>query len=111
MATSDSTPDSLHARTLDAMNQILARALGYVTGLEKVAVDQAVRLLYPRVENRVMQASEEELRVELKHLQTLVEAALAEPAPSKPPRRALSAKGKKASTGRKRRTGATAGGA
>lgn len=105
MKTDDVSPDSLHARTLDAMNQILARALGYVTGLEKVAVDQAMRLLYPRVENRVMQASEEELRVELKHLQALVEGALAEPALTKTPRAARSAKGKRASAGRKRRAG------
>lgn len=70
---------NLHERTIDAMNQILERALGYVTGLEKIAVDQAVKLLYPRVERRVLQATEEELRLELKNLQMLVDKALAEP--------------------------------
>lgn len=68
--------DSMHERTLAAIRQILDRVFDNVYGLEKVVVRQGIQLLYPKVEKRIRDATEEELAVELRNLRQLVDAAL-----------------------------------
>lgn len=57
---------------------MIERALGHVEGIEKLVVSRAVQILYPRVEQRIRRASEEDLRAELKYLHELTGAILQE---------------------------------
>ncbi len=88
---SDIKQESLSDKTIWGMQQVIDRALRYVQGFEKTVVTGAVRALYPRVESRIRQTSEEELRTELRYLHGLLESILDEPSKkqlkSKPKRR------------------------
>lgn len=58
----------LSEQTVEAMQQFINQALNSVTGIEKTVVDGALRVLYPRIEERIREMSEEDLRRELKTL-------------------------------------------
>lgn len=79
--------ESIADRTLWGAQQIMERALGYVDGLEKVMVTRGIQTLYPRIEQRIRRASDDDLIVELKYLRDLLDQVLDEPKTEAPKQR------------------------
>ncbi|WP_026961907.1 hypothetical protein [Alicyclobacillus herbarius] len=67
---------SVQERTLQAIDQLLTRTLDHINGMERGLLRQAVNLLYPRLRQRVLSASEEEIRAEVEYLHRLSSAVL-----------------------------------
>lgn len=78
---------SIADRTILGAQQIMERALNYVDGLEKIMITRGIQALYPRIEQRIRRASEEDLLVELKYLRELLDHVLNEPKEAVPKKR------------------------
>lgn len=81
MPDGESQTSRLHERTLDGLRQVIERALGYVHGVERLVISRAIQLLHPRIEERIRQASEDDLRIELKYLHELIGSIIQQPTP------------------------------
>lgn len=83
MPESASQVRSLHRRAIAGVQQVLDHALNNIDGLEKVVVTRAIQMLQPRIEQRILATSEDNLRAEVQQLHELIETILQEPSPVK----------------------------
>lgn len=66
----------LQERMSAALDTLLSRALGHLSGLERTVVHQAASMLYPRVQHKVYGASDDQLRSELLYFRDLIDAVI-----------------------------------
>ncbi|EJY56516.1 acriflavin resistance protein [Alicyclobacillus hesperidum URH17-3-68] len=91
MNESDESPqlqgETTAERTLAAIEIIEERVRSNAHGFDRVIVNQALPLIHPRLEQRILSVPESELIAELRHVQALLQAILGEPATTKRKRR------------------------
>ncbi len=68
--------ETLHERTAATIDTLLNRALQSLTGVERTVVGQAAQLIYPRVQRKLHEVTETQLRDELVYFQSLLNAIL-----------------------------------
>lgn len=78
MDTNRERDDSIQNRTLTGVKSVINRALPHVQGVERMIVNQAVQMLYPRIARKIQEASENELREEVLYLRNLLNEILQE---------------------------------
>ncbi|WAH36118.1 hypothetical protein [Alicyclobacillus dauci] len=78
MPNQDASPSTLHERTVTALNQLVQEALAHVSGLDRMIVNQAIPMIYPRIQRRIASASEEALHEQLLHMKNMIESVLQE---------------------------------
>ncbi|WP_067931695.1 hypothetical protein [Alicyclobacillus kakegawensis] len=78
---------TVQERALVAIDQLLARAMDHAGGLERTLLRQAINRLYPRLRQRILSATDGDIRQEVEHLQRLLASVLGTEATVAPPAR------------------------
>ncbi|MCL6626132.1 hypothetical protein [Alicyclobacillus shizuokensis] len=76
---------TVQERALVAIDKLLARAMEHAGGLERTLLRQAISRLYPRLRQRILAATDRDIRQEVEHLQRLSAAVLGTEATAAPP--------------------------
>ena len=84
MPATESQGKPLHERTLRGIQDIVERILSHVDGIEKSLIIRGIQVLYPKLEQRILGASESELRSSLQYVQELIGKVLDDPPPTPP---------------------------
>ncbi|MDP9729530.1 hypothetical protein [Alicyclobacillus tolerans] len=84
----DDLSPSLHDRTMQGIQSVIDRVFQHVQGMEKIIINRSIQMIYPRLEQRIRAASEDELLTELQFVHDLIEKIM----PPKPPEMVIAKK-------------------